>query len=309
MTMPILNQTEDDSQPKMASPLRVIALFMMFFAFCQLLAGGAMLLYGRFFGMDFQTIQNHLAHNATGTPPNFQRGIILINHLFVFILPTLLTAWFVAKNKLFVLLKMNRPPMLEMVSWGFLWLLVSMPLVQFVYKINMIIPLPEWMHLMEDSNNALLKSVLNAKTPLQMIFTVFLVAVIPGIGEEMLFRGTVQQQFVRLIKNPQVAIWLSAAFFSAIHFQFEGFLARMLLGALLGYLFYWTNNLWIPAIIHFLNNGLQVVGMFAMKIKPDDLDNYKDIGISWWMALISLILCIAIGNYIKNLTHSLHRRT
>jgi uncharacterized protein len=143
-----------------------------------------------------------------------------------------------------------------------------------------------------------LKSVLNVNSPLQMIVVVFLVAVIPGIGEEMLFRGTVQQQFARIIKNPHIAIWLSAAFFSAIHFQFEGFLARMILGALLGYLFYWSNNLWIPIIVHFLNNGLQVIGMFVMKIKPADLDNYKDIGVNWWMALISLTLCIMIGNHI-----------
>ncbi len=187
-----------------------------------------------------------------------------------------------------------------MLSWGFLWFIVSAPLVQFAYKINMKIPLPTWMKIMEKSNDDLLKSVLNVDTPLQMIAVVYLVAVIPGIGEEMLFRGTVQQQFARIIKNPHIAIWLSAAFFSAIHFQFEGFLARMILGALLGYLFYWSNNLWIPIIIHFLNNGLQVIAMFAMKVKVSDLDNYKDIGVNGWMALISLILCIVIGNHIAS---------
>jgi membrane protease YdiL (CAAX protease family) len=296
--MSILETNPTESQPKMASPLRIFAIFLVFFALFQLLAGAAMIAYGHFFGMNFQTVQNALANNAIGTAPNFQRGIIFINHLFIFIFPSLLTAWVVAKHKGFALLKMDKPPMLKMVGLGFLWLVVSSPLVQFVYKINMKIPLPEWMHTMEASNEALLKGILNVHTPLQMVFTLFLVAVIPGIGEEMLFRGTVQQQFTRMIKNPHVAIWLSAAFFSAIHFQFEGFLARMILGALLGYLFYWTNNLWIPAIVHFLNNGLQVMAMFAMKVKPKDLDQYKDIGVTGWMALISLILCIVIGNYI-----------
>jgi uncharacterized protein len=296
--MAILETNPNESQPKMASPLRIFTIFLIFFALFQLLAGVAMVGYGLFFGMNFQTVQNVLANNAIGADPNFQRGIILINHLFVFILPSLLTAWVVARHKLFVLLKLNKQPMLQMLGWGFLWFVVSSPLVQFAYKINMKIPLPTWMHIMEKSNDDLLKSVLDVHTPLQMIVIVFLVAVIPGIGEEMLFRGTVQQQFARMIKNPHIAIWLSAAFFSAIHFQFEGFLARMILGGLLGYLFYWSNNLWVPAIIHFLNNGLQVIGMFAMKIKPTDLDNYKDIGVTWWMALISLTLCIMIGNHI-----------
>jgi uncharacterized protein len=307
--MDILDKSIDVSQPKMASPLRVFSIFLIFFAIFQLLAGAAMIGYGYFFGMNFQTVQNVLAHNAIGADPNFQRGIIFINHLFIFILPSLLTAWVVAKKQLFVFLKLDKKPILQTIGWGFLWLVVSIPLVQFAYKMNMKIPLPEWMHTMEASNEGLLKGLLDVHSPLQMIFTVFLVAVIPGIGEEMLFRGTVQQQFARMIKNPHTAIWLSAAFFSAIHFQFEGFLARMILGTLLGYLFYWTNNLWIPVIIHFLNNGLQVIFMFAMKVKPADLDKYKDIDVSWWMALISLILCIVIGNYIKYLTHSSHRKT
>ncbi|MEN9612476.1 MAG: hypothetical protein RLZZ628_3290 [Bacteroidota bacterium] len=301
--MDIIDKNTDELHPKMASPVRVFAIFLVFFALFQLLAGAAMIGYGYFFGMNFQTVQNVLSHNAIGADPNFQRGIIFINHLFIFILPSLLTAWVVAKDKLFVLLKMDKQPMLKTIGWGFLWLLVSSPLVQYAYKMNMKIPLPEWMHVMEQSNEALLKGLLDVHTPLQMIFTVFLVAIIPGIGEEMLFRGTVQQQFTRMIKNHHIAIWLSAAFFSAIHFQFEGFLARMILGALLGYLFYWTNNLWIPVIIHFLNNGLQVIAMFAMKIKPTDLDKYKDIGVSWHTALISLILCIVLGNYIASKEH------
>jgi membrane protease YdiL (CAAX protease family) len=298
--MNILETNPKDAQPKTASPLRIFAIFLAFFALFQVLAGGAMIAFGMICGMNFQTIQNVLANNAIGADPNFQRGIIFINHLFVFILPSLLTAWVVARRNWSVLLKLDKKPMLSMLLWGFLWFIVSSPLVQFVYKINMKIPLPKWMHTMEASNDELLKGILNVHTPLQMILTVFLVAVIPGIGEEMLFRGTVQQQFARMIKNQHIAIWLSAAFFSAIHFQFEGFLARMLLGALLGYLFYWSKNLWVPVIIHFLNNGLQVIAMFAMKIKSTDLDNYKDIGITWWIALISLILCIVIGIHISS---------
>ncbi len=83
--MAILETNPNESQSKMASPLRIFAIFLIFFALFQLLAGVAMIGYGLFFGMDFQGVQNVLANNAVGANPNFQRGIILINHLFVFI--------------------------------------------------------------------------------------------------------------------------------------------------------------------------------------------------------------------------------
>ena len=53
---------------------------------------------------------------------------------------------------------------------------------------------------------------------------------IPAIGEELLFRGAVQRLFLRWVRNPHVAIWVTGTLFSFIHFQFYGFLPRMVLG-------------------------------------------------------------------------------
>ena len=62
-----------------------------------------------------------------------------------------------------------------------------------------------------------------------------------------------------MFHNPHLAIWITAIIFSAIHLQFYGFIPRMLLGALLGYLFYWSGNLWLSILAHFVNNGFAVV--------------------------------------------------
>ena len=84
------------------------------------------------------------------------------------------------------------------------------------------------------------------------------IALIPAVGEELTFRGVLQQSLTRKM-NPHVAIFLSAAIFSFIHFQFYGFLPRLFLGLLLGYMFYITGSLWTSILMHFLNNGTAVV--------------------------------------------------
>jgi hypothetical protein len=76
-------------------------------------------------------------------------------------------------------------------------------------------------------------------------------------------------------KNIHVAIWISAFFFSAIHVQFFGFVPRMLLGALFGYLYYWSGNLWVPMFAHFVNNGFAVcmIYLYQKKIVDTNLDS------------------------------------
>ncbi|MEO0332938.1 MAG: CPBP family intramembrane glutamic endopeptidase, partial [Bacteroidota bacterium] len=73
-----------------------------------------------------------------------------------------------------------------------------------------------------------------------LLIGLVVIAVLPAVGEELLFRGLVQPKMQQLFENAHVAIWLSAICFSAIHLQFYGFFPRLLLGALFGYLFYWS---------------------------------------------------------------------
>ena len=88
------------------------------------------------------------------------------------------------------------------------------------------------------------------------------IAVLPAIGAELVFRGLIQTELHRAYRNPHVAIWLAAAFFSAFHFQFLGFFPRTLIGAFLGYLYYWSGSLWLPVLAHFFNNGIQLLLLY-----------------------------------------------
>jgi membrane protease YdiL (CAAX protease family) len=109
------------------------------------------------------------------------------------------------------------------------------------------------------------------------------IAVIPGIGEELVFRGFLQNYFHRSSKNIHVAIWLSAFLFSAMHMQFYGFIPRVLLGALFGYLYYWSGNLIIPVLAHVFNNGFTIIMMYMnqLSITNIDVESTESIPISY----------------------------
>lgn len=112
---------------------------------------------------------------------------------------------------------------------------------------------------MEDTAGDLTERMLQVDTVWELLFNLLVIALIPALGEELTFRGMLQQALVKGCKNAHVGIFLSAAIFSFIHFQFYGFLPRMFLGLLLGYMFYYSGSLWTSILMHFVNNGAAVV--------------------------------------------------
>jgi membrane protease YdiL (CAAX protease family) len=148
----------------------------------------------------------------------------------------------------------------------------------------------EWAKSKEASAEELTKLLIDIRTPADFLLTFLIVAVIAGIGEELLFRGVIQNKLFALFKNIHVAIWFSAILFSAIHLQFYGFIPRMMLGVIFGYLYYWSNNIWVPIIAHFTNNGFTVLGMylFNMKMVNYNLEDTTKAPIG--MAISSLII-------------------
>ena len=118
--------------------------------------------------------------------------------------------------------------------------------------------LETFLKMLEDAAGDLTERMLQVDTIWGLLGNLLVIALIPAIGEELTFRGVVQQALTRRC-NPHVAIWLSAFIFSFIHFQFYGFLPRMFLGLILGYMFYYSGSLWTSILMHFVNNGTAVV--------------------------------------------------
>ncbi len=191
-------------------------------------------------------------------------------------------------------------PSLRRVGQGWLLLLVAMPLVLFLLTVSKSLPMPEVLRSMEDSTNEMLKGLLQMDNIWELLANLLLIAFLPALGEELVFRGVLQQQLMRRIANPWVAILVTATIFSAIHGQFEGFLSRLLLGFLLGWLYWRTRNLWVPVAAHFFNNGLQVMGQYLFHREISTVDLEKDMDIPWFAAAISLVLLIGVIRWIDS---------
>jgi membrane protease YdiL (CAAX protease family) len=135
------------------------------------------------------------------------------------------------------------------------------------------------------------------------VIGMIVIAVLPGIGEELVFRGFLQPTLHRATNNIHVAIWFSAILFSAIHMQFFGFVPRMLLGALFGYLYYWSGNLAIPMFAHFINNGFSVLLIYLFQLGKSNLD-IEDTSSAPWPAVIACalattLLLLQFRRYVK----------
>ena len=128
----------------------------------------------------------------------------------------------------------------------------------------------------------------------------FVIAIIPAVGEELLFRGLFQNLFNQWFKNPHVAIWVAAFAFSAFHYQFYGLIPRMLLGALFGYLYFWSGRLTLAMFAHFVNNGFTIIMLYLYKSGTTDYNIEEQESLPGMATLIFfLILTVGLLYYFK----------
>jgi uncharacterized protein len=247
-------------------------------------------------GLDISSTINSLDEKSPLGIRNFVRIATLLNHLTMFVAPALLFGFLVYRQQWLSFFKLTRVPNLTLVLLGVLMIWAAFPLIQYFFMLNKALPLPDWMHSMEANVDSSIKGLLHTEQSYEFWFNLCIIALIPAIGEELIFRGIGQQLVLQVFKKqPHLAIWLVAAIFSAIHGQFEGFFPRMFLGAILGYVFYWSQNLWVSIAVHFANNAIQVVvqHLYTNQVSTIDLD--KTDTVPWWGALISLALVLVLG--------------
>lgn len=157
-----------------------------------------------------------------------------------------------------------------------------------------------WMKSMENSANEMTELILGKATISNFIINMFIVALLAGFGEELFFRGTIQKILtVKFKKHPHLMIWITAIIFSAIHMQFYGFIPRMILGAWLGYLLFWTKSIWVPMAAHFTNNAMSVAAYYISKKAYPDINieniNAQAVSSSWILTASSIIITALIA--------------
>ncbi len=228
-------------------------------------------------------------------------------HLFLFILTPFIFLGIINHQRPLNYLMLNRVPGFRNLFLGIVLMLSSFPLVFFVYWLNSLLPMPASFVEMESQAMQTVKYFVRADSPEVLMFNIFSIAMIPAIGEELLFRGVLQRIFGKISDNPHIAIWVTALVFSAFHMQFAGFFSRLLLGAVLGYLLYWSASLWVPIIAHFLYNGVQVVGAYLRQQQGLPINSGTVEYFPGWITLISIILVVGLC-YLMHKTTSANQQ-
>lgn len=233
-------------------------------------------------------------------------AMLTIQDIFAFILPAVVAMALFYLRPLHVM-GLDRMPSLKALAVVVVFYLVSLPAMNWLVDFNGSMVLPSWMSGVEEAMRQAedmaadaTKQILDINTIPQLLFCLFVVGLMAGLSEEMLFRGAMQRTMQDSRLGAHTAIWVTAIVFSAFHMQFFGFLPRMLLGAWLGSLFVWTRSLWVPIIAHTLNNSTVVVMSYlaGKGVVPEGFGDNLGLpadGAFPWMATASLVLSIAIA--------------
>lgn len=238
----------------------------------------------------------------------FMKTLQMINHAGTFLFPAL-----------FYRRIIGNPPEWQSYSPGrnqLLWLGIIFllqftlsPFINSLQELNQQFHLPEglktieqWMQRMELRAAGLTDAFLKGTSTGGFLANILILAIIPALGEELVFRGIIQPGLSSIFRNKHLAIVVTALLFSAMHLQFYGFLPRFVLGLLFGYFFLWTQNLWTAIWAHFLNNGTAVVLAYLSDTHTVETD-YSSFGKTTFPILIaSSIISGILLMLLKNIS-------
>lgn len=247
----------------------------------------------------------------SGTDPYYlpaQRILLTAQQVGLFVVPALLLAKTEGqRTNVFYGFKKADPSRLLIVL---LLMICAMPVLEWITQFNQKMVLPEafkdlerWIKAAEDQGMETTMALLKMEHIGIFILNLGMIALLPAIAEELMFRGALQRSLGRMFNNPHVAIWFTAFIFSAIHMQFYGFLPRLLLGAAFGYLYLWSGSLWYAIFGHFINNAYAVCAAWYMQKNNIPLsETDKTINIAWYGYLISAGLTFLLFRYFKKQT-------
>lgn len=234
----------------------------------------------------------------------------MFTQLAFFVAPALLFAFIMDKH-FWRYLHLHIKPRMRLLLIAILLVLVAMPFNDALVYVNQQIHLPEalsgledWMRASEERANALMAKFLLMDTWGDYLLNLLMIALLAALGEELLMRAVLQPIFVRWTSSAHWGIWITAFIFSFIHLQFYGFFARMFLGAMLGYLYIHTSNLWVPIVAHFFNNAVAVSFVFFTGKDMEDMSaTIEQQGSAmWYLTAFSLLLVLLCLWYLKRLS-------
>lgn len=284
-----MNQRQQISYPLQFLMLLVLVGLCMVFAAILVLALGSNLL-----GVSSMQVADAMNRSQN---VNISRFLNTLGALISFLMPAILFAKIVSKQPFSWLgfnKKINAKQLLMVVLITFAGMVLSGSLGM----LNQQIPLSEGLlkqaQQLENTYKNAMMNMAHMTNFTDYLLAMLVMALAPAIFEEVLFRGAFQQVFVGWTKNAWAGIIITSILFSAIHFSFFGFLPRIALGLILGLIFFYTNNLWLSILLHFLNNGFVVTQLYILTAQGKSIEKVMDETMPIWWGIIALVILVVL---------------
>jgi len=255
--------------------ISLIILSSLFTAFFGLLAGKL------YFNVDLSTLSSFIEDPQSAKAIGFVKFYQLLNQIGVFIIPVIVFSFLVSPSITNYLDLHKKPGLMALLISGLI-IYTVLPFNHYLLTLNQGIDFPAWFSGIENwmidyeaKAETLTKAFLTTDSVYVLGINLIIVALIPAVGEEWLFRGVLLKLFKQITGNYHWSILITAILFAALHLQFLSLFPRILLGLILGYLFVLTRSLWVPIFAHFVNNASSVIIFYLhyngkLKVSVDD---------------------------------------
>jgi membrane protease YdiL (CAAX protease family) len=305
--MSLLVSSFRQSFMQMSAPAKLMLVVFLFLLFLILGSVAAFLLSIPLYHYDLLTLSKIMKSPDAGNI-SVIKFFQIFQSVFMFIIPAILAAWLFSEN-VFTYLKADRKASVITLLMVLIMLIVAVPMLNEVSVINSRLDLPVWLDWLEkkiraseDSADRLTTLFLVSDTNMDLAVNFLMIAILPAIGEEFLFRGVLQRLLIDWTKNSHLGVILGAFIFSFIHFQFYGFVPRFLLGLCFGYLMLWSGSIWVPVAGHLINNGMAVI-FYHFTTKPMGETTLDTIGTNdngnYILYLSVFFTCLLLGMIYK----------
>ena len=283
---------------------QLIALIVFILLGSSLFLGLADIVTALFFDFNFITHPELLSMYSYPNFASYIRFIQAMQTIGGFLIPGILMSYFIS-DSVNNQLQFHRNISIRHIVICLILIVVGAPFINWTGAFNEMLHFPaNFQHLemlmrnSEASASQMINALMDTSSIGSILSNLLVIALLPAISEEVLFRGVLQNMLLAKMRKPWLAILVTAIVFSAFHMQFLSFLPRVILGVILGVLYYQTKNLWVPIIFHFFNNALGVLSSGLASSTENAMENIG-VGSQWPLALISLTLLIVVVYYIK----------
>lgn len=246
--------------------LQLVLLLLMFFTLWSfsLYLGGVLI--PRIFQVPLTAlvrIDEHMSRRALAAAISFQA----VNHLFSFLVTGLLFSYLTHPQPAFFL--GLRKPGKRVHPWLVaLIILGALPFLTGLDGLLRHIDFGPSVKAMQERNDATLKAFLTQKGAGDFLASFFVFAILPALGEEMLFRGIFMRYVAKRTQKMLYPILISGILFALFHSNPYGMLSIFLAGIIMGVIYWLTGSLWMSILGHLLFNGTQVTLYYAANNNP-----------------------------------------